>query len=46
MKNEYPNSDLQTSVVFPLYLCSKELIRKYNTELAKYDLTYTQYNQI
>ncbi len=40
---EYPNNDLKTSVVFPIYLCSKELIRKYAEELKKYDLTYTQY---
>jgi DNA-binding MarR family transcriptional regulator len=40
---EYPNNDLKTSVVFPIYLCSKELIRKYGEELKKYDLTYTQY---
>lgn len=39
----YPNNDLKQSVVFPLYLCSKELTRKYNNYLSKYDITYTQY---
>ena len=43
MKIDYPKINLETSIVFPLYLCSKELIRKYNNELKKYDLTYTQY---
>ena len=40
---EYPNLDLKTSIVFPLYLCSKEVIRKYSDFLKEYDLTYTQY---
>lgn len=38
-----PNSDLKSSVVYPLYLTSKELIRKYNVLLKKYNVTYTQY---
>lgn len=39
------NSDLQlkNQICFPLYLCSKELIRKYTPLLNKLDLTYTQY---
>ena len=40
---EYPNLDLKTSIVFPLYLCSKEVIRKYSDYLKEYDLTYTQF---
>ena len=40
---EYPNLDLKTSIVFPLYLCSKEVIRKYSDFLKIYDLTYTQF---
>lgn len=43
MKKKYPNNDLKTSVVYPLYLASKEIIRKYNELLKDYDLTYTQY---
>ena len=40
---EYPNYDLSVSIVFPLYLCSKEVIRKYSEYLKEYDLTYTQF---
>ena len=39
----YPSNDLRDSVSFPIYLCSKEIIRKYNKELAKENLTYTQF---
>jgi len=42
-KPKYPNADLKESVVFPLYLSSKEIIRKYNDLLKEYDITYTQY---
>ena len=38
-----PNSDLKSSVVYPLYLSSKEIIRRYNELLKEYDITYTQY---
>lgn len=34
---------LENQLCFPLYVCSKEIIRKYKTYLDKYDLTYTQY---
>ena len=30
-------------MVFPLYLCSKEMIRRYSVYLNEIDLTYTQY---
>ena len=44
MKKENTNSvGLQDSIVFPMYLCSKELIRKYNTFLKDINLTYTQF---
>lgn len=43
MNIDYPNNDLRKSVVFPLYLSSKELIRIYMKYLKEYDLTYTQY---
>lgn len=42
-KIKYPNSDLRTSIVYPIYLVSKEITRKYNELLAEYDVTYTQY---
>ena len=34
---------LERQLCFPLYACSKELIRKYKPFLDKIDLTYTQY---
>ena len=34
---------LENQVCFPLYACSKEIIRKYKPLLDKLDLTYTQY---
>jgi len=34
---------LKNQICFPLYLCSKEIIRKYTPFLNKLDLTYTQY---
>ena len=34
---------LKNQLCFPLYLCSKEMIRKYSKYLEPLDLTYTQY---
>ena len=34
---------LKNQLCFPLYLCSKEIIRKYSPLLNELDLTYTQY---
>ena len=34
---------LENQLCFPLYACSKEIIRKYKSILDKLDLTYTQY---
>ena len=34
---------LDNQLCFPLYVCSKEIIRKYKPYLEKLDLTYTQY---
>ena len=34
---------LENQLCFPLYIASKELIRKYRPLLDKIDLTYTQY---
>lgn len=33
----------ESQLCFPLYVCSKEIIRKYKPYLDKLDLTYTQY---
>ncbi len=41
MKNDY--FQLQEQLVFPMYLCSKEVIRKYSLLLDEIDLTYTQF---
>ena len=45
MSNEdkYESLKLCNQVCFPLYACSKEIIRKYKPFLDKIDLTYTQY---
>ena len=34
---------LENQLCFPIYLCSKEIIRKYTIFLNDIDLTYTQY---
>lgn len=34
---------LKNQLCFPLYLCSKEIIKKYTPYLNELDLTYTQY---
>ena len=39
----YDALKLQNQVCFPLYACSKELVRQYGPYLKKLDLTYTQY---
>ena len=37
------NLKLENQLCFPLYACSKEIIRNYKPILDKLDLTYTQY---
>ena len=39
----YESLKLRNQVCFPLYACSKELIRQYGPYLKELDLTYTQY---
>ena len=34
---------LDNQLCFPLYVCSREIIKKYKPVLSKLDLTYTQY---
>jgi DNA-binding MarR family transcriptional regulator len=52
MENEMPNIDdiptsellkLENQLCFPLYACSKEVVRRYSPYLDKLGLTYTQY---
>lgn len=40
---EFENIKLSKQLCFPLYACSKEIIRKYTPYLEKIGLTYTQY---
>ena len=43
MDKKYDSLRLDNQLCFPIYLCSKEIIRKYTPFLKKIDLTYTQY---
>lgn len=40
---EYGCLRLENQLCFPLYACSREIIKKYRPFLAELDLTYTQY---
>ncbi|MCH5249973.1 MAG: MarR family transcriptional regulator [Lachnospiraceae bacterium] len=41
--NKYDSLKIENQLCFPLYVCSKEIIRKYKPFLDEFDLTYTQY---
>ena len=41
--DKYNCLKLENQLCFPLYACSKEVIRRYKPYLDKLDLTYTQY---
>ncbi len=43
MKDTYAVLKLENQICFPLYACSKEIIRRYKPFLDELDLTYTQY---
>ncbi len=43
MLEEYDALKLENQLCFPLYACSKEIIRLYKPFLDNIDLTYTQY---
>ncbi len=43
MSDKYDCLKLKSQLCFPLYACSKEIIRRYKPFLDKVDLTYTQY---
>lgn len=43
MNSKYDCQKLKNQICFPLYACSKEIIRRYKPYLDKADLTYTQY---
>ena len=40
---KYDNLKLENQLCFPLYACSKEIIKRYKPFLDELDLTYTQY---
>ena len=42
-EEKYESLKLENQLCFPLYACSKEIIRKYKPYLDDIDLTYTQY---
>jgi DNA-binding MarR family transcriptional regulator len=43
MEENFDCLKLENQLCFPLYACSKEIVRKYKIFLDKIDLTYTQY---
>ena len=43
MNNDFPQLKLENQMCFPLYACSKELVRRYAPLLEPYNLTYTHY---
>lgn len=43
MAEKYDALKLENQLCFPLYACSKEIVRKYKPFLDEIDLTYTQY---
>lgn len=43
MSENYDNLKLENQLCFPLYACSKEIIKRYKPLLTSLDLTYTQY---
>ena len=43
MSSKYDCLKLENQLCFPIYLCSKEIIRRYTPFLNELDLTYTQY---
>jgi DNA-binding MarR family transcriptional regulator len=42
-ESSYDSIKLENQLCFPLYACSKEIVRKYKVYLDDIDLTYTQY---
>ena len=43
MVDKYDSLKLENQLCFPLYACSKEIVRRYKLFLDKLNLTYTQY---
>ena len=43
MSDQYESLRLRNQLCFPIYLCAKEITRRYAPLLERIDLTYTQY---
>ena len=43
MTDKYDALKLRNQICFPLYVCSKEIVKAYKPYLDELDLTYTQY---
>lgn len=43
MSDKYDPIRLRNQLCYPLYLCAKEVTRRYTPILEKLELTYTQY---
>lgn len=43
MSDKYDALKLENQLCFPLYACSKEIVKRYKPFLEEIDLTYTQY---
>ena len=43
MSDKYEVLKLKNQICFPLYVCSKEIVKRYKPFLEEIDLTYTQY---
>ena len=43
MEDRYAGLRLENQLCFPLYACSREIVKKYKPFLDELDLTYTQY---
>ncbi len=43
MDKNYDALKIENQLCFPLYVCAKEVVKKYKPFLEKIDLTYTQY---
>lgn len=43
MDHKYDALKLENQLCFPLYACSKEIVKRYKPFLEELDLTYTQY---
>ncbi len=43
MADKYESLKLANQLCFPLYVCSKEIVKRYKPMLDKMNLTYTQY---